>query len=151
GGHLARLDHLFEPAEVVADLAVGIAAEELRRDSAEGAAGGVVDKVNAHDGAAAGARLAGGDELDLAAGADGGPGFGAPGTDASGLVALDGGGPLCAGAECSFGHPVRAFVIQRLDALHVGEDVRELLQVAPAVVQVLGCGGDGDSAADVNG
>src|SRR5690606_18682677 len=121
--------HLLEAAEVVAHLAVRIVAEELRRRSAQRPARRVVDQIHPHHSAAAGT---GGYELHLASGLHRAARLRAPGDDAPGLIALDRGCPLGGGAERPLGDPARAAVLQRLDALDMRQDIRQLLEVAPA-------------------
>src|SRR5829696_854847 len=132
--HLAGLQHLLEPAQVVADLLLGLLPEQLGHDLAERAPGRVVAELDPDLGAVAAGGRGEGDRarvLDLGALQR------RPGDQRVGPVLGDLGVPLHGRAGGRVGRPVRAAVARRLHRLQVVHEAGQVGEVAPEGVDLL--------------
>src|SRR5215207_10450561 len=139
--HLAQLDDLLEAAQVDLHLRARVFAEELREERADRAARRVVVELDVDDRAAPADRRL---EAHRARGLDLRAFERAPRDELVRAVFGDLGVPLDAAAR-GLRHPVRATLAGHGHRLEVAHEARQVLEVAPVLVDLFGRGVDDDA------
>src|ERR1044071_2828460 len=132
---VSRLENLLQRAQVGLHLPSGIFAEELRDDRAEDSAGRVVAQDHLHLGAAIRNRPR---EVHRPGVVDLRSIDGAPADQLVRNLVEYLRVPLHLAAGRTFGHPVRALVVEHRDRLQVRHEARQVREVAPEAIELLG-------------